>query len=227
MGISYKKNVLNGTLIDFSLQDFRSEILQKYRYFPCPLCGTTHPLRIHSYPKRYYRDPLTGENVRIRIITIICMTAKNDSKPYTKRLLPDFLLPGRVIRSDKVMEALKSNENSRSMERVCEILGCIDFRTGGKALLCGLQAINKACLYMEERLASFSVRHTRMPVRPDTPLLTIFSSLVESFNSLQVLLCGGAGYVMQHRDHALLGAHWPTKKPTTYVCGSGVSADTS
>jgi hypothetical protein len=163
----------------------------------------------------------------IRVITITCEKAENEKKPYTKRLLPDFLLPKRVIRSDMVLKAIEIAGEPEDLEKACTILGCIDLRTAKNSLKNGTKAINKACLSLEEKLVSHSGNLKREPVRPDTPLLSVFSTLVKSFNSLQVLIQGSTGYDLQNTVYSLLGSYWPKTKPTTYVCDSDFSPDTS
>ncbi|WP_216664412.1 hypothetical protein, partial [Oceanispirochaeta sp. M1] len=83
------------------------------------LCNTIHPLTVHAYPSRSYRDPETGENKRIRIIVIICESARRLEKQYTKRILPDFLVPYGVIRSDKVLGAIQYKSDSVSIDDLC------------------------------------------------------------------------------------------------------------
>jgi len=89
---------------------------------------------------------------------MICKGAKNLGEKYTKRLLPDFLLPYRVIRSDKILEAQQEaqQEDSEELGKVCSLLGCIDLRTARKYLEYGKKSIKKASLAIAERLSHFS-----------------------------------------------------------------------
>ena len=128
--------------------------MKNFKINSCPLCGKIHSLQIHSYPKRGSRDPGTGENAWLKIIVMICKGAEKLGKKYTKRLLPDFLLPYRVIRSDKTLEA--QQEDPGEFEKVCSILGCMDLRTARKYLEYGKKAIKKAFLAIAERLSHFS-----------------------------------------------------------------------
>ena len=98
------------------------------------LCGTVHGLRIHGYVDRHYRDRDSGEDEEIEIIVIRCPLAREDGKQYTRRLLPEFLIPNCRIRLDHVAEASALGNEDRRTERVCGLLGCIDPRTARRHL---------------------------------------------------------------------------------------------
>ena len=55
-------------------------------------------MRIHGYPLRKVRNPQSGENDQIRIISLWCKTSRRKRRSYTVRILPDFLIPGSVTR---------------------------------------------------------------------------------------------------------------------------------
>ena len=101
---------------------------------PCPLCGEIHALQVHGYPRRCVRNRDTGENERILIIVYLCESARAQGKPYTGRLLPDFLIPHCVIRLDHLVKAARGRKPDRSVDRVCELIGCVDPRTARKHL---------------------------------------------------------------------------------------------
>ena len=84
---------------------------------------------IHSYPSRSYRDPESLEDVWIKIPVRYCALAKALGWQYTKRLLPDFLIPASRMRLDKVIEADRRKESESTLEECCRIIGCIDLRT--------------------------------------------------------------------------------------------------
>ena len=62
----------------------------------------------------------------IRIPVVICDTAKALSLQYTKRILPDFLIPYARMRLDRVMEAAQEREAGAGLEHCSRIMGCID-----------------------------------------------------------------------------------------------------
>jgi hypothetical protein len=148
-------------------------------------------------------------------------------KQFTERLLPDFLLPGRVIRADLTLKSLEEAREPLNLEKACSILGCIDIRTARNSLRYGYQAIKKACISLEEKLAPFSGSLQAYHFTPDTPLLSSFQTLINRFNQLQIHIHGGTGYVLQCLNFTLLSSHWPKKKSMAYVCDPQFSPDTS
>ena len=157
---------------------------------------------------------------------MICKGAKKLGKQYTKRLLPDFLLPHRVIRSDKTLEA--QQEDPGELEKVCSILGCIDFRTARKYLEYGEKAIKKASLAITEHLSRFSSKLLTAPFRPEEDFISCFHSLVTRYNVLQIHLYGGMG--IQYSRAYFIGLNWNSvhrNKPTTYVSDLRLYPDTS
>ncbi|MDZ7794938.1 MAG: hypothetical protein U5P10_14970 [Spirochaetia bacterium] len=113
-----------------------------------------HPLVIHSYPSRSYRDPESQEDVWIKIPVRYCGEAKALGRQYTKRLLPDFLIPFARMRLDTVIEAGRSKESGSSLEECCRILGCIDLRTARMHLRRLEEAVKTAALTLAERQAA-------------------------------------------------------------------------
>jgi hypothetical protein len=110
-----------------------------------------HELRIHGYPKRRVRNPDSGENESIKVVAIRCEAARRQGKAYTRRVLPEFLIPHCVIRLDRVEQAVALPAGERTAERVCEMLGCIDARTAGRHLKGFTQAADRASLWLAER----------------------------------------------------------------------------
>lgn len=223
----HKKNFSHGTVIDYSLQDFRTASIERFKLQSCILCGEIHPLQIHSYPKRCWRNPVSLKNERIRIITIICEKSKEAGNQYTKRLLPDFLLPGKVIRADLTLKSVEEARDPLNAERASSILGCIDLRTARKYLRYGYLAIKKACVSLAEKLSRFPGNPYDRQFTPNTHLLSSFRVLVKRFSQLQLYLHGSRGYVLQHRDFAFLGLHWKGNKPTTCVSDPVSAPDTT
>lgn len=135
---------------------------------PCSLCGAIHPGRIHGYVSRSYRVRERLENTRIVIPVIICSRARDQEKQYTKRLLPDFLVPRSVIRLDHLMEAGALAPEERSSDRICEILGCIDSRTARRRLSDLNDAIRRASLRLACRRSTSPELGALPTSTPDT-----------------------------------------------------------
>jgi len=139
------------------------------------LCGQVHPLRVHSYPWRRYRDRDSGENVRIRVVSVLCPRAHAGGKPYTKRLLPDFLIPHCVIRLDHLIDAA----HEQDLEQTCEILGCLDIRTARKHLKRLESAARAAALTLAESAVTTPELGTLPTVDPSASSFARLLSLFE------------------------------------------------
>ena len=61
---------------------------------------------MHSYIQRLVRCP-DGRNHQIVIVSIICETAKQAGRQYTKRILPSFVIPECTIRLDLVIQLME------------------------------------------------------------------------------------------------------------------------
>ena len=129
-----------------------------------------HPLEIHSYVPRSYRDPDSQEDVWIKIPVRYCGLAKALGLQYTERLLPDFLIPYARMRLDKGVEASRGKEIGSTLEKCCQILGCIDVRTARMHLKKLDEAVKTTSMTLAERQAA--ALHLHEPVyqlRPLTP----------------------------------------------------------
>jgi hypothetical protein len=138
------------------------------RTIPCVLCGTIHPGHIHGYVERKYRDREHQENVTIIIPVIICPGTRVRGIQYTKRLLPDFLVPRSVIRLDHLMEAAALPTKEQTTDRVCEILGCIDPRTARSGISGLNNAIRRVSLDLAYRRSATPELGTLPASTPDT-----------------------------------------------------------
>ena len=134
------------------------------------------------------------------------------------RLLPDFLVPHGVIRSDKVLKAIENSE--KNIDKVCSILGCIDSRTARKYLARFNEAIERISLSLTERLSHYQKEDLIPSYQPDTPVLTYVHTLIYKINELQIFLHGLRG---NNRDDTLcffVQEHWSHNaqlKPSTSV----------
>jgi len=144
------------------------------------LCGQVHPIHIHGYPWRKFRNSEYEKNEEIQIIAIICQIAREREKPYTRRLLPDFLMPGCVIRLDKALEAYRAAVDHLDIEHACSIMLCIDERTARKHLDRIDTAIGQASLRLAGTIA-LQPELGELPKRtPDSTPLTVLTRLLET-----------------------------------------------
>jgi len=194
------------------------------------LCNKIHPLKVHAYPYRCYRNSETGDNDRIRIIVIICEAARSLEKQYTKRLLPDFIVPNGVIRSDKVLDTLQDKSDPLSIDDLCFLLGCVDSRTARRFINRVHNALERASLALAEKLSHFFQEKHIPLISPDTSLFSSFRALVIAFNKSLVQLHGGKALHLQQKLHYFIGLHWPqnrNKKPSSSASDSTSGLDTS
>ena len=93
-------------LADFDVQAYLATVTDAARQWPCLLCGSRHEPRIHAWCERLVRCA-DGRNHELVIVSLICHTAKQQGKQYTKRMLPWFVIPECNIRLDLVVNLLK------------------------------------------------------------------------------------------------------------------------
>ena len=117
------------------------------------MCGHVHLLRIHAYLWRKVRNSEYEKNDSIQIISIICKIAKANGKPYTRRLLPDFIVPGCVIMLNRVLKAYKAKTAPLNIEDACSTMLCIDTRTARKHLARIENAIRQTNVRLAETIA--------------------------------------------------------------------------
>ena len=107
----------------------------------------------------------------IKIPVCSCSEAKALDRQYTKRLLPDFLIPFARMRLDNVVEAGRGKECGDNLEKCCRIIGCIDPRTARMHLARLEEAAKAVGLSLAERQAAAVHLHEHSErLRPHTPL---------------------------------------------------------
>jgi len=100
-----------------------------------------------------------------------CSEAKSLGRQYTKRLLPDFLIPFARMRLDTVVEAGRGRERGSSLEACCQIIGCTDLRTARVHLERLTEAAKAVALPLAEKQAAAAhLQEHTSELRPLTPL---------------------------------------------------------
>jgi hypothetical protein len=100
------------------------------------------------------RSPEEGENVDITIISIICTTAKEARKQYTKRILPPFIIPYCQIGREGVLAYLKRFPDGRVIYTAGFVmLGARDMRTIRRHITMGLTTVAAATLELARLLS--------------------------------------------------------------------------
>jgi len=157
----------------------------------CPLCGEHHELVFHSYPWRWSVGN-DGERNHIRVVTILCTASRTAGRPYTKRILPEHLIPRSPFWSDHLVKLLGEKQNNASAlaDAACEALGCIDPRTARKHL----RHVRAACDAKLPVLAGFlavAPDQTEGPTfPPGTNIFVILSLLWKKFLDVERELSG-------------------------------------
>ena len=176
-----------------------------------------HPLYVHGYPYRRYRDPASGENVRIRVVSILCPYARAKGNQYTVRLLPDFLIPRCVIRLDRVVEAIAQDPGGTDIEEACRLLGCIDERTARSHLMRMNRAIETAALHLAERRAMAPELGELPEMTPNEVSLTRLKALYR--NETEAAQRAGGDIAVTSLGHILQAVLWKSgsEKPSAFA----------
>jgi hypothetical protein len=141
-------------------------LVELAHYIPCPLCGEVHGLRIHAVLWRKVRSPEEGENIEVTIVSIICGTAKEAGKQYSKRILPPFVIPYCQIGREGVLAYLEQFPDGKVVYRFGnELLGARDIRTIRRHIALGLASIATAGLELSILLSGVPAYATLPPQR--------------------------------------------------------------
>jgi len=146
------------------------------------LCGEHHELVFHSYPWRWSVGN-DGERSHIRVVTILCTESRAAGRPYTKRILPEHLIPRSPFWSDHLVKLLgEGRDNSSGLtDAACEALGCIDPRTARKHLRHAHAACSAKLPVLAGFLAAAPGQAEGPAFPPGTNIFVILSLLWERF----------------------------------------------
>jgi len=88
---------------------------------------------------------------------------------YTKRCLPDFLVPGCVIRLDATLSAIEAGTDTPALiEAACGLMGCADDRTVKRHVALASASVRLASLRMSEISAASPETAIKPDISPDT-----------------------------------------------------------
>jgi hypothetical protein len=111
------------------------------------------------------------EDVWIKVPVCSCRRSKALGRQYTKRLLPDFLIPFARMRLDAVVYAGRERADGSTVEKCCRIIGCTDLRTARMHLKRLEEAAKTVALTLaESQAAAVHLHGTDDPLRPLAPL---------------------------------------------------------
>lgn len=133
---------------------------------------------------RKHREREQRENDTIIVPVILCLVARAGKRQYTKRLLPEFLIPHSVIRLDNLLEAAELPESERGETAFCELIGCLDPRTARRQLRRLASAIEEVSLDLTRWRAATPELGELPEISPRTPpgerLTILFDSAIRA-----------------------------------------------
>ena len=138
--------------------------------------------------------------------------------PYTKRLLPDFLIPRCAIRLDYLMEAARQARPVGNTEQACDLLGCVDARSAETHLRRLEAAAARATMCLAERRAMTLELGDLPDTSPDSVPLARLDALYRQ--EIEDSLRAGTGISPISVRQILQAELWkqPGKKPSTFIC---------
>lgn len=140
----------------------------------------------------------------IQIIVIQCATAQAAGTQYTKRLLPDFLIPYSPIRLDWVLEAeRRRREDNASLEECCQVMGCLELRTVRKHLKRLHDLAGAVALDLSGQLAH-SPQYKRLPEPNPEQVVMQRLLIIHDLHSQAAARAGHRAISLRH----VLQVHW-------------------
>ena len=151
----------------------------------CLLCGQMHRLHVHDYLGRLVRSA-EGENQEILIVSIICYEAKRRGRQYTKRMLPEFVIPECNIRLDRVLKLVQARSvRSVDSDEACRMLGAMDERTVRRHLWWAEQVIEVTLVALSEVLAGLAAIGALPQLRVGERALSHLRRLIEELERVE------------------------------------------
>jgi hypothetical protein len=120
---------------------------------------------------------------RIHVVTILCHIAREIGCHYTKRMLPEHLIPRSPLLSEKLVKLLEDEreEDPGFTDAACEALGCIDPRTARKHISALRAAVNAKLPILAELLVSTPAPSDSPVFPPGTNPFVVLTLLWERF----------------------------------------------
>jgi hypothetical protein len=121
-----------------------------------------------------------GECRCIFIATILCWPSRRTKRPYTKRILPEHLIPRSPLRSEKLVKLLEEEPDAGS-EAACIALGCVDPRTARKHLRAIRAAASAKLPLIAELVATIPSQSESQAYPPGANLFALLSLVWKCF----------------------------------------------
>lgn len=148
----------------------------------CPLCGEFHRVKFHSYPSRTCDSP-NGERLRQKVVTILCTKEREAGRTYTRRMLPEHIIPRSPLRSDGLVRLLESGRDRGPgfLDEACAALGCVDPRTARKHIRALTDAAQAKLAVIARLDAETAAPGADSPFPPDIHLFALLALFWKRF----------------------------------------------
>lgn len=116
-------------------------------------------------------------------MTILCKASHDAGRPYTKRILPEHLIPRSPLSSEKLAGLLETGADTAPgfIDSACAALGCIDPRTARKHIRALRGAVDSKLPILAE-LGAFVLGSAESPAfHPGTNSFVILNLLWDGF----------------------------------------------
>lgn len=216
----------------FDFQAYRESLIRNGSERPCLLCGTAHAVQIHAYCKRLVRCP-DGRNHEFLIVVIICEWARRAGTPYTKRILPPFVIPECNIRLDLVLRLREQHPTDRSArDNACALIGSACERTIARHLQGAEDNIAATLLAVNELVAELTPFGALPAVHVGEAGLTQLRRSVAALEAARSAAPGATGAAFTvlgcvHLRYLFERARRPLAIPSNQVLRGGCWFDTS
>lgn len=154
------------------------------------------------------------------MVVIQCSATREAGKQYTKRLLPDFLIPYSPIRMDRVLEAEHARRvDGAPLEDCSLIMGCLELRTVRKHLK-NLQKVSEEAALEISRELSHVPQYARLPETDPEQ-----NSVMRLYTLYKILLqaAAAAGHHVAGQRQILLAQWWKCVGRLSTSCVSRVT----
>jgi hypothetical protein len=119
----------------------------------------------------------------LRVATIVCRASRGTGRPYTKRILPEHLIPRSPFWSEGLVKLLERGRDGCPgfTDAACAALGCLDPRTARKHIRYVCAAVEAKLPVLAELLASAPGPSEGLSFPPGTNPFAILCLLWEEF----------------------------------------------
>lgn len=156
-------------------------------------------------------------------------TQTSKKSPYTRRILPPFLIPRSPFRCDDLLDYLSKNSSTSriDVETACECLGCVDPRTARKHARNIGEAIKSATAAVALAAEGVTTETRSQDFPPEANGFTLLTLLLDSLTNALTRLHGTKATAVTAGECVIF--FWPRSCPRSmsHVSEKSDGADTS